>query len=303
MHTPLQQWEDSLFDQQQIRVWIKRDDLADPWTGGNKQRKLQHLLDGAIPPPGTGWFTFGGPFSNHLAAVARTGCIHGFPTIGYVRGYPVENPLLALLRQWGMALHFLPPAEWTAAMAQRHQRHQGWKAIAMGGADPEALEGTAAIVHEIRREMPPGPLFMAVPAGTGTTAAGMAGALTEADELLVFPALRLPDPAAWFGEVLDAYQVRPAGRIRVDGLSAGKGFGRKDTTLWASLGQLASTTGICFDPVYNGKMVGRFRQMVAEGYFPRGARVVLIHTGGTAGRLGYAWRYNLPPLPGDQSWE
>ena len=63
-----------------IQIFLKRDDLIHPDFPGNKWRKLKYNL------PGGTLLTFGGAYSNHLAATAAAGHHGGFPTIGVVRG-------------------------------------------------------------------------------------------------------------------------------------------------------------------------------------------------------------------------
>ena len=90
-----------------VSMQIKRDDLIHPIISGNKWRKLQHNLARAKQQGYSKLLTFGGAFSNHLAAVASAGHHFGFQTIGLVRGEAVENPTLELAQRNGMELHFI----------------------------------------------------------------------------------------------------------------------------------------------------------------------------------------------------
>lgn len=43
---------------------------------------------------------------------------------------------------------------------------------------------------------------------------------------------------------------------------------------------------IPLDPVYTGKMMMRLFQLVEEGFFPAGSRILAFHTGGLQGIEG-----------------
>ena len=53
-----------------VQITIKREDLLHNTVSGNKFRKLKYNLDQATREGYNSLLTFGGPFSNHLAATA-----------------------------------------------------------------------------------------------------------------------------------------------------------------------------------------------------------------------------------------
>ena len=53
-----------------VDVFIKREDLIHPFVSGNKYRKLKYNLLKAREDGYSVLLTFGGAFSNHIAAVA-----------------------------------------------------------------------------------------------------------------------------------------------------------------------------------------------------------------------------------------
>lgn len=60
------------------RLWVKRDDLTSPLYGGNKVRKLEHLLADAKLRKRKSLITIGGLGSNHCLATAVHGKNQGF---------------------------------------------------------------------------------------------------------------------------------------------------------------------------------------------------------------------------------
>ena len=73
-----------------IELFIKREDKIHPQISGNKYRKLKYNLVEAETLGFKTLLTFGGAYSNHIAAVASVGAMFGFKTIGVIRGEELE---------------------------------------------------------------------------------------------------------------------------------------------------------------------------------------------------------------------
>lgn len=69
-----------------IELVVKREDKIHPFVSGNKYRKLKYNLIEAQNSGFKTLLTFGGAYSNHIAAVASAGQNLGFKTIGVIRG-------------------------------------------------------------------------------------------------------------------------------------------------------------------------------------------------------------------------
>src|ERR1700742_163999 len=104
--SPVHQIRNKLFDEQGLKLFIKRDDLIHPIISGNKWRKLKYLLKQAQAESKTRLVTFGGAYSNHLLATAAAAAKFGFKSTGIVRGEEVNNDTLFLCRLHGMDLLF-----------------------------------------------------------------------------------------------------------------------------------------------------------------------------------------------------
>ena len=95
-----------------VSVFIRREDLIHPIVSGNKFRKLKYNLVQAKAENQDTLLTFGGAFSNHIAAVAFAGKENGFKTIGVIRGDELEskiseNPTLKFAQECGMQFEFV----------------------------------------------------------------------------------------------------------------------------------------------------------------------------------------------------
>ena len=83
-----------------------RDDLNHPTVSGNKLHKLTPNLALARQQDCESVLSFGGPYSNHLHALAWACKEQGLSSIGLVRGelHSELTPTLADCREWGMHL-------------------------------------------------------------------------------------------------------------------------------------------------------------------------------------------------------
>ena len=95
-----------------VELFIKREDRIHPFVSGNKYRKLKYNLIEAKKQGFKTLLTFGGAYSNHIAAVAALGHGLGFKTIGVIRGEELENkvlenPTLSFAAQNGMQFKFV----------------------------------------------------------------------------------------------------------------------------------------------------------------------------------------------------
>ena len=95
-----------------VKVFVRREDLIHPFVSGNKFRKLKYNLLQATKENQKTLLTFGGAYSNHIAATAYAGKEKGFQTIGIIRGEELdskieENPTLKFAQECGMKFEFV----------------------------------------------------------------------------------------------------------------------------------------------------------------------------------------------------
>ena len=183
-----------------IRLYLKRDDLLHPVIQDNKWRKLEPALKQLQGEGRPGILTFGGPFSNHLHAVAAAGKAFGIKTTGIVRGTSADlnNFTLAYARSCGMELLPVSKKDFDekGSMTQAIMRqYPDYLYLPEGGATPAAAANCKRLAFEIAQQLEEQdtkafqyPIFLAVPAGTGCTAAGLAAGWQFPGTILVFPA-------------------------------------------------------------------------------------------------------------------
>ena len=106
---PLQAINDSVTRKHDINLHMLRSDLLHPHISGNKLFKLKYNLLEATQQDKKTLLTFGGAFSNHIAATAAAGKENNFKTIGIIRGeeYSELNPTLKFATDCGMEIHYV----------------------------------------------------------------------------------------------------------------------------------------------------------------------------------------------------
>ena len=283
-----------------VRLLLWRDDLVNPNLPGNKARKLKYNLTAARQQGHGTLLTFGGAYSNHIAAVAAAGRLFGFKTIGLVRGDEpaagtLLNPTLALARANGMALHYLDRSAYRQRaepgfVAEQLARFGPAYVLPEGGTNALALPGCSELVAEIRQQTDFDAL--AVAAGTGGTLAGLLTGLAGQRYAVGVAALK---NGGFLPTEIDALTQAAAGQTFTNySLQTGYHFGgyaKYSVDLLAFIQQFQARHGVLLDPVYTGKLLFGVLDLIGQGYFPRGNTVVAIHTGGLQAWAGWEQRY------------
>ncbi len=283
----LTQIADPLLEKHAVSLWIKRDDLLHPIISGNKWRKLKYNLNHALSLSADTLISMGGPYSNHLHALAYMGKFLGLNTIGFIRGERPSRltPTLQDMANWGMELRFVPRSDY-----RQFRSYKGWQDLPgiklnqywlpEGGATPLALKGIMELVDEI--DIPFDNLCVAC--GTGATLAGLINAVAGQQSVLGFAALN----NAKFLEkevqtlLLDVFHHW---EILLDYHCGG--FGKLNPELVSFISDFEQKTSIPLEPVYTGKMLYALYDLIAKGHFEPGQRIIALHTGGLQGNRGY----------------
>ncbi|GAB3823224.1 hypothetical protein GCM10028895_29830 [Pontibacter rugosus] len=193
MEAPLQKLEDDLLKEQGVALWVKREDLLHPHISGNKWRKLKYNLKAAKQQGHHTLLTFGGAYSNHIAATAAAGKAYGFRTIGIIRGeeHLPLNPTLAFATSCGMQLHYISREKYRLKdepgfLKEVQQQYGKVYMLPEGGTNLLAVKGCTEIVDDITIDYS----HICCAMGTGGTLAGIVAGLAGEKAILGFPALK-----------------------------------------------------------------------------------------------------------------
>ncbi|WP_374949747.1 1-aminocyclopropane-1-carboxylate deaminase/D-cysteine desulfhydrase [Mucilaginibacter sp.] len=288
--SPVQRLNNKLFDDKDLKVFIKRDDMIHPIISGNKWRKLKYILKSAQAEKKTHLVTFGGAFSNHLLATAAAAARFGFKATGIVRGEQVQNDTLFLCRLHGMQLLFTDRDSYRDKPAL-FEKHFGGDTDAFfvneGGASPEGAQGCSELVNELTQSYDH--IFCA--SGTGTTAAGIINGLTSQQLPTMFNAVPVFKNGGFIKDEIDKFLTAPASYQLHTAYHFG-GYGKTTPELINFIQKFIAETGILIEPVYTGKMLYALYDLAAKDHFEQGSSILAIHTGGIWGLLGMKDKFN-----------
>lgn len=261
-------------------------DKLHPVVSGNKWFKLKYNLEAARQQGKRFVLTFGGAYSNHLAATAAACRLLGFKSIGIVRGErpPQPGATLQMLQREGMELHFISREDYRRKqehdfLQQLRQRFGDAYIIPEGGHNEAGVKGCEEILPASG-----GMAFTHIccAVGTGTMMAGLVRSAMPSQIVTGFPALK---QAHYLEQEITQY-LRPedadkSWRLFYDYHFGG--FAKYNSRLTDFMNDFYREHHVPLDIVYTGKMVYGVLDLVRKDAFPPGSKILLVHSGGLQG--------------------
>lgn len=270
-----------------ISLSVKREDLIHPDISGNKWRKLKYNLKAAVDKELPTVVSFGGAFSNHIYALASACKVIGIKSVGIIRGeYDEKNPTTKHAIQCGMELRFVCRNEYrdknnSPAVKSILSEFPNHILIPEGGSNELAQIGLSELSNEINQSHHD---VILVSAGTGATATGIIKNLRKDKELWVFSSLKSDYLK---NEILKNIPTPKHDQLKfIDRYHFG-GYGKTPIELISFINEFTKETGIPVDPIYNGKLMCGFFDMIDQGLVDNTKSYLWIHTGGLQGIRAY----------------
>jgi len=284
LEAPLQEIVDSVLEDKGLRVFVKREDLIHDKISGNKWRKLYYNLQYAKEQGFATIVTFGGAYSNHIAATAAAGNEFAFKTIGFIRGeehFPL-NPTLQYAKECGMEFRYIDRSAYREKdTVEFHNEYlseiQNYYLIPEGGTNELAVKGCQEILGDIVIDFD----VVCCPCGTGGTISGIINSLKNHQKAIGFPALK---GAGFLKEEIGVYVKNSHWELNLD-YNFG-GYAKVSSTLIEFINNFKEKHQIPLDPIYTGKMMYGLWDLIEKDYFRRGSSIVVIHSGGLQGIEG-----------------
>ncbi|MBU2939712.1 pyridoxal-phosphate dependent enzyme [Lacinutrix sp. C3R15] len=276
----------SVFLDSGYQVCVKKTYLNHTFISGNKLSKLKYNILEAKNLKKTTLVTFGGAYSNHIAAVAVAGKENGFKTIGVIRGEELhskinENPTLLFSQESGMQFKFITREEYrnktTDCFLENLKKEFGdFYLIPEGGTNILAVKGCEEILEKEDEVYD----YICCPVGTGGTISGIINASFAHQKILGFPALK----GDFLQEEISKFTTKTNWELITDYHFGG--YAKVNAELIDFINQFKKQNNIPLDPVYTGKMLFGIRDLISKGFFPKGSKILIIHTGGLQGIPG-----------------
>ena len=269
---------DDNLSSKKIRLLVQHEDFNNPNNLGNKWWKLRFNLKDAISQNKSTILTFGGAFSNHIAATAFSCNRLGLKSIGIIRGDPNFNlnPTLLKAKKEGMQLQFVDRTTY------RNKTNIDWKSmygdcyiIPEGGTNELAVQSCEEMVSYKDFDI------ICIPVGTGGTLSGVIRSLKTSQFALGFSALKGDN---FLNTEVEKYVNNSNWAIKYD-----YHFGcyaKVNKQLVNFMNQFKHDFSIQLDPIYTAKMFYGIFDMIMNDMFTSNSTILAIHTGGLQGIQG-----------------
>lgn len=268
-----------------VRLFIKREDLTHPEISGNKYWKMfynvKKYLEKEVSERKI--ITFGGAFSNHIAAAAALGNEFGIKTLGVIRGNELEdswqeNPTLFSAHQNGMSFRFVTRETYRykeKMMKELQTEFPESLVVPEGGTNENAVEGIQYMLTDETNDFD----YICSAVGTGGTVSGLSKFAQPHQKVIGFKAVKD-----------NSLENRIKNLSKKDNFTlvdaSDGGFGKITDENVRFINEFYQYFGIVLEPVYTGKMLRKIFEMIEDDYFPANSKILAFHTGGLQGIVG-----------------
>ncbi len=263
-----------------VHLDIKRIDLIHPQISGNKFFKLKYNLLAAKQQGLSTILTFGGAYSNHIAATAYAAHIFGLNSIGIIRGEELAskplNPTLEKAQSLGMHLYFVSRTEYRLRddanyIQQLNNQFPNTFIIPEGGTNKLAAQGCQEILSQSDLQNYD---VICCAVGTGGTISGLIEKSSAHQKVMGFSALK--------GDFLqqEIQQWTKKQNWSLTNAYCCGGYAKTSPELFAFIESFEAKYAVPLEPIYTGKMMFGLFDLIKNHYFPEGTRILAIHSGG-----------------------
>lgn len=271
------------FSSENVEAAVLRLDLLHPVVSGNKWFKLQYYLADALADGSHTIATFGGAYSNHIAATAFAARQIGLKSIGYIRGEMPAGfmPILSTAQEYGMELRFVDRSRYRDKETIMEEESQpGWYWIMEGGYGKKGAEGAATILEVVDTCVY---THICCAVGTGTMMAGLIKRALPGQQVTGISVLK------------NNFVLEKEVRALLNDTEAGKpfsllhdyhfgGYAKHPPLLIEYMKEIWFNHAVPTDIVYTARLFFAVQDLINnKDHFPKGSRLLLIHSGGLQG--------------------
>lgn len=265
-----------------LKVDLLRLDVLHPIVSGNKFYKLRFYIADATNNGFSTVASFGGPYSNHIVALAFTAKEAGLKSIGYIRTNADEpiTPSMAEAKGYGMELVYLGRTDFQtkkATILESNNNNSAIYFIDEGGYGVIGAKGAATILTEQDTAQYD---YIVCAVGTGTMLAGIVHAALPHQKVIGIPVLKNEGSIEAEINALLIDKNRPYTLLHQ--FHQG-GYAKTNPMMFDFMNRLWDTEKIPTDIVYTSKLLFGVEQLIQENYFEKDASILVIHSGGLQG--------------------
>ncbi len=156
-----------------------------------------------------------------------------------------------------------------------------------GGTNDLAVKGCSEILGPGDSDFD----YICCSVGTGGTVSGLINASKKHQKILGFPALK----GDFIKEDICKFATQDNWQLVTDYHFGG--YGKIKPELITFMNTFNKDYHIPLDPIYTGKLMYGLFDLIERGFFPKGSKVLAIHTGGLQGIAGMNERLRSKKLP------
>ncbi len=274
-----------LLSEKGIRLSVMRLDKIHPTVSGNKLFKLHFYVEACLASKHKTMLTFGGAYSNHLAATAFLCKEKGIKSIGIVRG---EKPAILshTLTQCindGMILHFVSRNDYqnietNDLKEQLKTTYGAFTYVPEGGFGNMGAKGAALIMNLLNDEST---THICTCVGTATTLAGLI--LNCREELNVIAVPVIKNMTDIENRIMQMTNSENRKKVTVFNEYHFGGYAKYNNELITFMNNFYTQYNVPTDFVYTAKMMYAIFDKIKQDEFMHGSNIVCIHTGGLQG--------------------
>ncbi len=272
-------------DYPNIQLDVKRDDLLHSVISGNKWRKLKYALLKASNDNVEHIISFGGGYSNHLHALAFTCHRLGISMTAIVRGDYTNNltPMLNDISAWGSNIQYVDRKTYQRRenkdyISELIQQYERGIVIPEGGSQSLALSGVSEIVHELQQFYD----IIIAPVGSAGTLAGIIDGVSNTNSKVL--GIGVLKGQGYLEELVSRFLPNESDNWQINHQYHFAGYAKSTPELVDFCQRFEAQHKITIEPVYSGKMFFAIDDLLSNGFFPSGSRILAIHTGGLQGK-------------------
>ena len=264
------------------KVDLLRLDLLHPIVSGNKFYKLRYYTEFALAKRVSTVASFGGPYSNHIVALAYTAKEAGLKSIGYIRANADEpmTPSLKEAKAYGMELVYLGRSDFQSkktSILQSSEAMTDCYFIDEGGYGIVGAKGAATILTENNTTQYD---YIICAVGTGTMLAGIINAADPRQKIIGIPVLK--NEGSIESEINALLEDKNRPYTLLHQFHQG-GYAKTNPMMLDFMNRLWDAEKIPTDIVYTSKLLFGMAQLIKENYFEKDASILVIHSGGLQG--------------------
>ena len=268
-----------------IKLFIKREDLIHDIVSGNKWRKLNYNFKYIKEKKIKRILSFGGAYSNHLHALSWLAKKNNIKSFGLVRGceLSIENPTLSFCKKNKMDLFFLDRSTYrnnkynNPIFKKIIKSEENVFVIPEGGFNEFGIKGCEEIMNEVNEHYD----IICCSIGSGCTAVGIIKSLKFDQSFLGFSSFKNNSQI----KNIISEKVKTM-NWEINSKYNFGGFGQVNNELTKFIKDFKNTYAIMLDPIYTSKLFFGLFDMISKNKLPKDSRILALHTGGLQGLQG-----------------